>query len=593
MSTKGSASPLSIGSRYIRFFLFLLVMPVFFFGFLLDLRYSSRLRQAAIVQLQDLTDQIAASLNEEYKRIQILAAALINNNQFLEACRSYAHAVNNKEIYLLHQEIDDHVSAFFNYTNKMGTVYLVFPDQGLYYYQNYPTLHPVTNLNPEIYRSAVEKKGLNCTLSRLIGANPIEPQQPMFTIAVSPMEYSLPLGLEALIVSFRVRVMDEIANGQGPAARACMALVDDKSDIILSSPLTRAHHPLETYLTEQLAPSTGALVGIEKGSSYLVTSAEIPSTGWRLYRAEDYKNFIEPLRRSRRATYLFFGLMSLGFIFYTRLFFKDLINPVAHVIEKMRIVETGDYSVQVPVEGPREIAALGTSFNRMITEVKRLTAETRAKEREKNQYEMEALQYQIHPHFLANTLNSIRLMADAEGSHHICKMSASLMRLVNESFNRGGQLISLEDEVSSLESYVHIMQIRFGELINICYDIPQELKSIQILKMLLQPIIENAILHGIRESENQGRIDLRVRVKNDQLKISIRDNGIGADEETLKGFLTKSAASSNSGFSGIGLYNIYRRIQLNYGTKYGMDIRSRPGEGTEVFLILPIKADAP
>ena len=577
----------SLSGRYILIFLLILVLPVFLLGVVLDIRYFSRLRESAIEQMQDLVDQVAGTLDTEISQIQILSAALINNFDFLKTCEDYTAAADDRERNSLRLELDRHLTDVFSYTNKIGTVYLFFPDRELFYYHNYPTNRPVLNVDRTLILPALDRKGINHVIPDLKGVNPVEAERPMLSIAVSPGESYSRHGLEAVIVSFRIGLLDMIDQGRGPAGRASMVVASGDGRVLLAS-------PAEAGLAPAVTAAGGLRDGLvvqDDGSAYLVSSSGIASTDWRVFRAVDYKGFIRPLRRARWFTYVSFGLLSIFFILYTLLFFRGMVRPLRTVIHRMEIVASGDYGAQVPVEGPSEFAALGTAFNRMTSEIRRLTAEAGRKEREKTRYEMEALQYRIHPHFVANTLNSIRLMAEAEGNGHISEMSASLMRLVTESFNEGGRTISLGDEIRNLESYIHIMRVRFGELIDVAYDIPRELESMVILKMLLQPIVENAVLHGIRETDRPGRIAIAAGISEKALSITIEDNGAGADQARLARCLEEPAPSSGRGFTRIGIFNVHRRIQLNYGPEYGLSVESRIGEGTVVTLRLPAEAE--
>ncbi len=576
----------SLSATYIRFFLLILVAPVFVAGVALDSVYFSRLKRSAVGQTDALVSQVASALETEINQIRILSASLANNVGFLRACGEFVRTTDDRDRYRLRGEIDEHLADFFNYTNRIGTVYLFFPDRELFYHHNYPTYTTVEYFDRSIYAPALERRARNFLIPDLVGINPIDSVRPLVSIAVSPAGGAAQHGLEAILVSFRASTLDRIHRGEGPAAGAHVVVTDDAGTILVGAPGS------ERVLAPLIgADQTSGVVTAGEGANFLVSAARIGRFGWQVYRATDYKSFIRPLQRTRWMTYALFVAMSLLFTAYTRLFFRDMINPLHVVIERMKTVESGDYDAQVPVEGPEEIAQLGEAFNQMTSEVRRLTTEANEREREKNRYEMEALQYRIHPHFVANALNSIRMMAAAADSPHIAEMSTSLMRLVTESFNKGGRYISIEDEVESLRSYIHIMKVRFGELIDLKIDIPRELLPRRILKMLLQPIVENSVLHGIRESNRAGIVEVAARAGSCTLTITVRDNGAGVDPEILGRLLEGPAPESSRGLTRIGLFNVHRRIALNYGEDYGLAVRNAPTGGAEVRLTLPDKGN--
>ena len=159
---------------------------------------------------------------------------------------------------------------------------------------------------------------------------------------------------------------------------------------------------------------------------------------------------------------MIFAFLFVFFIIYTVLFFHSMISPLNILIEKMQLVEDGDYTVTVPEPAEKELNHLFHSFNRMIRRVRELTDKQSRIDREKSLLELQALQYQINPHFIANTLNSIRLMAVVRKNENIKNMTASLMKIINDSFRGEGNKSSLSEEKVSLFSYVHIMKVRFS-----------------------------------------------------------------------------------------------------------------------------------
>ena len=576
----------SLSGRYVTFFIFLLVVPVFLSGIVLDRIYFSRLRAATVLQLQDSVDQLAESIDTEIRQIHILSAALINDPAFLESCRSFAVSMDTREAYRFRLQIDRHLAGFFNYTNKIGTVYLFFRSRELYYYQNYRHNRPVRSLDRSILTPAIEQPLLNHVVPQMSGVNPVDLERPTLSIVVSPDRDLHQAGFEAMMVSFRIALLDQIDQSRGPATLGATHIVDDNGRVILSSDASNAA-PVAVVSSHA---GIERVIRYRNGSPMLVSRAHVPSTGWELVRTIDYQRFVRPLRRIRWVTYGVFIALSAAFIVYTWLFFHDLVAPLHAIVHQMRTVETGAYSVRVTPKGPREIVQLGRAFNRMLNQIQSLTLESQAREREKNRYEMEALQYRIQPHFVANTLNSIRLMAETEGNRNIATMAAALMRVVTESFNQSGRYSTLDDEIRSIESYVHIMKVRFGELIDVDYEIEEQTRNLVLLKMLLQPIVENAILHGIRPVERPGQIAIIACTVADSLVITVRDNGVGMDAATIARLFDAPAQSSERGLTRVGVCNVHYRIKLNYGAAYGIAITSTPNEGTAVTLTLPTRS---
>lgn len=253
----------------------------------------------------------------------------------------------------------------------------------------------------------------------------------------------------------------------------------------------------------------------------------------------------------------------------------------------MRIVENGNFDAGMDVKGSDEIYQLGKAFNRMVKKIQNLIEERNLKEKEKNEAEMEALQAQINPHFIANTLSTIRFMAMIAKVDNIKEMTEAFINIVTSSFNRKSCFHTIETEIHVLESYVYIMQVRYGNTFEVNFEADEEVKSCFILKMLIQPIVENAIVHGLSDSEGDGKVVVRFKKEQDALLVEIEDNGVGITEEKIQKVLTEDQRSKK-GFTGLGINNVDQRIKLNYGDDFGLSIESELNRYTLFKVRLPL-----
>jgi two-component system sensor histidine kinase YesM len=266
-------------------------------------------------------------------------------------------------------------------------------------------------------------------------------------------------------------------------------------------------------------------------------------------------------------------------------------------------VGKGDYAVRASSAGIAELEALTHGFNSMVGEIEGLVDEREKRERARLAAELAALRYQINPHFVANTLNSIRLMAKAAKAEAIAAMSGDLMRVLADSYSGASSLVELSREVDNVKSYIAIMKIRFGKRLDASFELDAGAQDCLTLRMILQPIVENCILHGLAEAPARGRIGIAARVEADalpaaappeagvivvpgrRLVIEVRDDGAGMDEARLASVMEDEARSG--GLYRIGVANVRRRIALNFGEPYGLSMESSPGAGTLVRFILP------
>jgi len=272
---------------------------------------------------------------------------------------------------------------------------------------------------------------------------------------------------------------------------------------------------------------------------------------------------------------------------------KTILRPVNRLLKGMFAFQSGQLDVEVPVEYENELGVLTDSFNQMTKRIKVLIAANKATEKTKRKSELEALQAQINPHFLYNTLDSIVWMGEAGKTDEVVKMTSSLAKLFRISINKGKEYVTVRQELEHVESYLTIQQMRYGSKLDYTLEFDEELVNVHIIKILLQPIVENAIYHGIKKLPGNGLIQIRVLQGNiseekKSIIIEIEDNGMGMDETTIEKILSGEINPEAKG-SGVGVYNVDQRIKLYYGESYGLSISSELYEGTIVTLTLPLE----
>jgi two-component system sensor histidine kinase YesM len=311
--------------------------------------------------------------------------------------------------------------------------------------------------------------------------------------------------------------------------------------------------------------------------------------GWKYIRIIPYDRFMKKINAVNQKS-LVVGLVGIAaFLFVSYFIVQSIVRPVLSIARQMKVMKTGHFEVQIEERGPFEVYVLGKTFNEMVLRMKELIEEIGQKERQKKDAEITALQSQINPHFLLNTLNTIKLMAIISKAKHIQQMTESLTKILSSSFNRGGMYITIREEMELLEHYFTIMKIRYGDTFDVVIQIDSCIENFYILKLLLQPVVENSIIHGIQQSEKRGLIEITGELAGaDFIRILIKDNGIGFADLSGGDMTDAALVHKSERFNGIGLSNVHDRIYLNYGPQYGMHIESKPGEGTTITLQLPV-----
>lgn len=282
-------------------------------------------------------------------------------------------------------------------------------------------------------------------------------------------------------------------------------------------------------------------------------------------------------------------ILALFYIFSTY-FLRRIVNPVHHVVEGMKQVEKGNLQVHLEPEGQAEIRTMVHSFNRMVRRLKQLMEENEEQQKKKHEAEIQALQMQINPHFLVNSLNSIRFMAQVSKFEGIRKMAEALINILSASFRSNSGYYTVKEELNVLDSFVYLMKIRYSDGFDVCYHVDESCMGLLIPRLILQPIVENSIVHGFSELvEELGEIQITVKKEENFLVFVIRDNGKGMTDEEIENLLS-GKPGKDSDHTGIGVMNVYMRLKLNYGQECGLTVDSRQGKYTETTMRLPINA---
>ena len=261
-------------------------------------------------------------------------------------------------------------------------------------------------------------------------------------------------------------------------------------------------------------------------------------------------------------------------------------KPMKKLIMTMRVVERGDLSIRFPVKQKDEIGLLGHSFNKMIRKVETLIDAVYISQIREKEAELDALQSQINPHFIYNTLESIRMMAELNDDASTSRMTFMLARLLRYSISTKKQKVTVRQEVEHLKNYLELQNMRYGDKFELIVDLSEYIYESCIIKLVFQPVVENAIVHGLEGISDKGIIKITGYHENDRIILKIEDNGVGMSAEQVEELNRKinDFSQPDSDKGGIGLKNVNERIQLHYGEGYGLKLSSEPGKGTVVLL---------
>ncbi len=324
-----------------------------------------------------------------------------------------------------------------------------------------------------------------------------------------------------------------------------------------------------------------------RGKQRDVVVKSVGYTGWKLVGVTPKQGF----SLNNLKTRLFMVFVIAFFLFLLALINSYISSRITAPIEELEksvnALEEGALDTEVYQGGSYEIQHLGRSIGDMAKRIQALMEDIVAEHESKRKSEFDTLQSQINPHFLYNTLDIIVWMIENEQKQEAVKVVTALARFFRISLSRGKSIIPVKDELEHVRSYLMIQQMRFKNKFTYDIQAEQEVLSLASLKLMLQPLVENAIYHGMEFMDGDGEILIKVFIQEERLRFIIEDNGLGMTKEQVQGLLTEKKHSSSRRGSGIGVKNVNERIRLYFGEEYGLFIRSEPDEGTAVEICLP------
>ena len=331
--------------------------------------------------------------------------------------------------------------------------------------------------------------------------------------------------------------------------------------------------------------------GNGRRQGYTIVVSDVEENGWKIVSCVRTARLTASYNQVTLASILVISLLFLLFYLFSRYFLGQIITPLHTVVEGMKEMEEGNLTVHVEPAGQSEIRTMIHSFNRMVRELKASIEENEQVQQKKHQAEVRALQSQINPHFLVNTLNSIRFMAQVSKFDGIRKMAEALIKILSCSFRGSISFYTVREELDVLDSYIYLMKIRYSDGFEVVYDIDETCLDCKVPRLILQPIVENSIVHGLAEKEDDiGHLTVRLKASGDSLIFTVEDDGRGMTEEEIRQLLTHRERAEGDNTS-IGVENVLSRLKLNFGSRYGIRMESQPGQYTKTILTIPLMSE--
>ena len=364
-------------------------------------------------------------------------------------------------------------------------------------------------------------------------------------------------------------------------------LVDRNGEII--------YHPKQQVITSGIYKENnmdavkyedGSCEEILDGSKRLITVKTISYTGWKIINVVPMSSFNMGLYGTRYFMIMLIMLSLLAVVILNQLVSAQIAKPLQRLNNSVKEWEAGNLKPSIYVGGSLEVEHLGRTLRSTVEQIHQLMNDILTEQEEKRKSELDVLQSQINPHFLYNTLDSIVWMIEGERYDDAVFMVTQLASLFRISLSRGKMIICLDDEIKHAKNYMNIQKIRYKNVFTFDFSIDSDILQCCTVKLVLQPLLENAIYYGVEYMDGEGEIHVRGYRRENNVYIEVCDNGLGIPPENLKHLLEPDNKMRKHG-SGVGLINVHNRIQLCFGQRYGLEIDSWPDEGTTVRIHIP------
>lgn len=591
----------SIRTRLICYFIISVLIPTIFISTTMYWKSADIITEKTDASIEKNLITAEDIILQKFQSVQDIATLISLNTKVIEVL-DRTHSADTASIMNEMTTLDAALDSFYlsNMSNLANTTILP-----RIYVFNRPEYNQY-KFTDKVFDSSViqnEKwyKGLSDGTRLLLGTNKAKiGYRTVDTIKIVRTMYSLktikqtPVGV--LTIDIESKYFNNILDNFKSSKGSSIFIVDQSKDIVLSNNSDFAGKNIENIMklknNDNKDITYFSYIDKVDGVNMLVSVKEIPSLKWKIVSLSPLMELKQQLVSFRNIMYVLIFACVILSLFAALLLSQDVTGPVQKLVKSMSKVKTGNFQINLSYKRNDEFAFLISEYKRMVSEIKDLIERLYISELENKKAELiikdaelkikdaelKALQAQINPHFLYNTLDSINWLAFEYNAPDISTMVKSLSNFFRYSLNKGSNIITIEDELKQVESYLKIQKIRFLDKLDYIIDVEPTILQCYTVKLILQPIVENSIVHGIEKIKTGGHILLSGRIIDGKIVIKISDNGVGTDCEKMNSLLEDSKNNQSS----FGLKNVNLRIKQFYGEEFGLSFSSNAEGGATV-----------
>lgn len=580
-----------ITAKFLLYFTLIVVLPISLINIFSMSIYKNIAIDNATELIQQQQKSVATNLDNELKNYNRILAAIVYNSKsvVLDEVTNIHRASDPKDKYDLTESMDQKIQLIMHASNNIDGVYFIFNDSGYYYYNN-PLVGSAASIKElQLYKDSLLNPDRTQKGKLTNGITTDSDGRYTLLFGVHPSMSSYRNDVEVVLLSAYTDVLPKSSTNIINDKHGTMHIIDANGEVMYSE-----NHDIEGENVSQidglkniLSNDLTSYADEVNGEAMLVNVYEMKDVGWRIVNLVS-QSYVTKQADSVTTISLFINIgMILSFVLFTIFFFRGMIKPINELIYGMNQIENEKLDYRLTIGGNEEIQRLGYSFNVMAARIEQLIIDNQIKEQEKMQAEIDALQSQINPHFIVNSLSTIKFMSMVSKNESIQVVSEMLMKILNTSFRNRSHFNKVEEELELVKSYINIMLIRYGNNFDVRYKIDESILNFQILKLILQPIVENSITHGLSEKEGLKSMVIKVYRREELLVIEVIDNGVGMKPSDIANVFVEDKTKIKDKRH-IGMINILNRIILNHGSDYGIELSSVVNRYMKVKMYLPL-----
>ncbi len=575
-------------ASYYRSFLALIVIPILLIIMISILIIRTMMMDSAILNIRRAQDNIVSTLGSEVKDVSLRLShfVYVNGNEIMRnAAKTNTNDLKDKYHYT---EI---LTESFNYAmvpiQDIVSAIFYMKDGDQTYMKDDPILTKEEISGSDWYQQALNEPNIVKVgfYNRSVTKSTRSAHSLTLVAALSPgidVDRDNVVEMVALFVSSSTGKLIKEYNKE--KILGSTMLMDQNGNTIFESENTKALMPDRVEIWKH-SESQHKI----DGKNYVYVVTEEPVSGLKVVSVVAAETLTKEFNRTAGVIVMVTIVLFSLFYFFSSYFLRNIIEPIHNTVEGMKKVEGGNLEVHIDPKGQAELRGMTHSFNRMTRRLKQLMTENEEQQKKKHQAEIRALQSQINPHFLVNSLNSIRFIAQVSKYEAIAKMAEALIKILSSSFRSSAGFYTLKEELEVLDGFIYLMKIRYSDSFDIQYHISEDTNSCLVPRLILQPIVENSIVHGFSGNEEEiGKIIVSAYREKGFLHLIIEDNGKGMTEDEIRRIL-EGGEMGEDDHTSIGISNVNTRLVLNYGEDCGLALESEKGRFTRTSIRIPIE----